>query len=159
MVQVKWTEHPGRVNDPVTWVTTAARSELANVARLYQDGARRYIIVTNLWGTAKLDSGQIDRLDGALAEVFSELPELDVDVWWRDTLDRHLEGNQSLQWAYPQILSGTQAMGLLLATLPGEDGARRERAVRAFLAAQLADEMQLRFKSARPRGRTVDESA
>lgn len=90
--------------------------------------------------------GRSTGFDTVLAEVFGDLAGLDIDVWWRDTLDRHLEGQQALQWSYPQILSGTQVMSLLLAAMSGEHAARRDRAVRAFLAAQLSDEMQLRFK-------------
>ncbi len=144
--QVKWTERPDRVADPVAWLSAVTGHEKDNIVQLYRRGTRRYVLLTNLWGTAKRDSGQIDRLDVALEKVFGDLPGLEVDVWWRDTLDRHIEARPGIQWSYPQILTGTQAMALLLATLSGEDAARRERAVRAFLASQFDDDIRLRFK-------------
>ena len=125
--QVKWTRYPERIHDPVRWLADTVYRERPKIARLHGLRARRYILMTNVRGTAALESGQIDRLDSALAEMLKDLPGLEVDVWWRDTLDRHLEPQIGLQAHYPEILSGRHVMGLALARRAGEAGTDEAR--------------------------------
>ena len=121
--QAKWTRYPDRTRDPVRWLARAVSGERPKIARLHDLGARRYVLMTNVLGTAALESGQIDQLDVLLAEMFGELRGLEVDVWWRDTLDRHLEPQVALQALYPEILSGRHVAGLALARLAHDAGA------------------------------------
>jgi hypothetical protein len=125
--QVKWTRYPDRTRDPVRWLASTVSKERRKIARLHDLGTQRYILMTNMRGTAALESGQIDRLDSALAEMLGNLPGLEVDVWWRDTLDRHLEPQVGLQWTYPEILTGRHQIGLELAKLAHEGGTEKTR--------------------------------
>jgi hypothetical protein len=147
--QVKFATDPSRVSDPVRWLVDAFTSEAKTLERLHTDGkAKKYYLVTNLRGSATLDRGQMDRLDTELATLNRQFPRMDLEVWWRDTLDRHLESAWALWWSYPQILDGTQALALVLHTLDGDQAARRDRALRAFLADQARSSRHLRFKQA-----------
>lgn len=147
--QVKFSTKPESVRDPVTWLVDAFKSEESNLHRLHTSGsAKKYYLVTNLPGTGAAGVGQMDRVEAALAELNGRYRGLEISVWWRDTLDRHLESAWSLWWTYPQILDGPKALALVLRTLDGKHAERRDRALRVFLADQARASRHLRFKQA-----------
>src|SRR5271154_3334154 len=147
--QVKWTGHPERMRDPVRWLAATASGERPKITRLHGLGARLYILLTNVRGTAALKSGQTDRLDFALGQMFQHLPGFEVDVWWRDTLDRHLEPQIGLQALYPEILSGRHVMALALAKLAHQAGAE-ESGHRLYESAIPVAEASARYLGVHP---------
>lgn len=50
--QVKWSVN-GKEKDPVDWLDKAITGEADNIKRLVRDGARRYVLVTNIPSTGK----------------------------------------------------------------------------------------------------------
>lgn len=146
LFQCKWTGSPNPDKDPVPGLATQIRGELPKVARLYERGARRYIFLTNMRGSAAYESGMMDRLDNEITKIFAELPELQAECWWADTLDRHVDGQYAIQWNYPHILSGPAVANLLLSTMDGPQKEARDYAMRSYLRARYNKEGSLRFK-------------
>ncbi len=64
--QVKFTNSPDKVRDPVGWLLRALDGESDKILALVARGARTYCLVTNVAGSANLDTGAIDRLDAEL---------------------------------------------------------------------------------------------
>ena len=58
--QVKFTKHALVERDPHKWVMATIRDEVAKVKALIGKGARKYVLVTNVSGTAVPDVGSID---------------------------------------------------------------------------------------------------
>ena len=65
--QVKWSV-TGMEKDPVAWLDKAVTGEADNIKRLVQDGAKRYVLVTNVPSTGKSDAGTFDKLNERLDE-------------------------------------------------------------------------------------------
>jgi len=123
------------------WVLNAARGEVQKVKRLMERGARSYYFITNVAGTSHLDVGSIDRLSRQLS---SELGLL-VHCWWRDDVNRRLDGNWDLKLRYPEVLTGQDFLRLALEENPSERD-RRHRALTAFLVDQYTDDQEVKFK-------------
>ncbi|GAA3000107.1 hypothetical protein GCM10020229_10480 [Kitasatospora albolonga] len=68
--QVKWSSRPTK--DPVAWLSRAVKEERGNIERLVSEGAREYVLLTSLTGTAVPGSGTMDRLDVELARHSEE---------------------------------------------------------------------------------------
>jgi tetratricopeptide (TPR) repeat protein len=87
--QVKFTNGPEKVQDPVGWLLKALDGESGKIAALVARGARTYCLVTNVGGTGKLDTGSIDRLDAELASR-SAAWGIRLTCWWRDDVDARM---------------------------------------------------------------------
>ncbi|MCR6644488.1 MAG: hypothetical protein NVV62_08195 [Terricaulis sp.] len=139
--QVKFVENP-QSKDAREVVKSVVKSEKEKVARLIARGATEYFLLTNAVGTAHLDSGAIDSLN---QELKSELG-IDAACWWRDDIERRVDGNQALKWSYPDILRATDLLAALLMPKPDESLVRRTDVIRQYIAVQAAEDEQLRFK-------------
>ncbi len=140
--QVKYSRAPSEVDDVVKWVLDRGAGELEKVRKLIDLGARKYIFVTNVPGSAHLGIGSIDRVAAKLQEELS-IPTM---VWWRDDLNRRLDGNWDIKLRYSEVLSGHDFFRLLLESIAGEDHERRMNALRAFLAEQYSEDAEVKFK-------------
>lgn len=80
----------------VKWATEALEGELTKVEALATRGAERYILMTNAQCSSHPDSGTRDRLQGWLDE---NMP-LPAQVWWRDDIDRRLDGEREIKRTY-----------------------------------------------------------
>ncbi len=103
-------------------------------------------MMTNIRGTAAPSSGQIDRFKQILDDTLGDLEDMALDCWWRNTLDRHLDNAHELQWAFPQVLSGPQALRILLEDVADVRAKARTETFLAYVAMQHADDLKLRFK-------------
>ncbi|MFE3742068.1 NACHT domain-containing protein [Streptomyces sp. NPDC059134] len=83
-------------DDVVEWVTKALSGELAKIRKLAERGADRYVLMTNAQCSSHLDSGTRDRVQEWLD---AEMP-IPAQVWWRDDLDRRLDGNTDIKRTY-----------------------------------------------------------
>ncbi len=129
-----------------------ADGEIEKVRRLIERGATQYLLVTNVAGTAHLDVGSIDRLH---AELTSKLG-IPVQCWWRDDLNRRLDGSWDVKLRYPEVLSGQDFLRLLLNSAAGQEQERRRRAISAFLAHQYADDVEVKFKQVELHNKLLD---
>lgn len=133
------------------WVLAAASGEAEKVERLKSRGASKYFFITNVQGTSHLDVGSIDKLQSEL----SALLQLDVYCWWRDDLNRRLDGNWDLKLRYPEVLSGQDFLRLLLER-PDAQSAQRFNALRAFLAEQFTEDREVKFKQVELQNKLLD---
>ncbi len=140
--QVKFSRSPSQVDDVATWILKKASGEREKVEELISRGASRYILITNVPGTAHLDVGSIDAVAKRLQSEFS----IPTEIWWRDDINRRLDGNWDIKLRYSEVLSGHDFFRLLLETTAGQEHQRRMNALRAFLAEQYSDDVDVKFK-------------
>lgn len=143
--QVKFSHKPAAISNPAKWITDALDDELEKIHRLKDRGASRYILITNAFPTSPLDSGSIDKVNRYLAD---NIP-MESFCWWRDDLDRRLDGQFDLKLAYPSVMSGPDMLRLLWEKLGSSDEARRRKmALTAYFAHQAEQDSTIRFKQA-----------
>jgi hypothetical protein len=138
--QVKFSRTADRPEDD--FVKQICKEEGPKVKRLIERGARAYYLLTNIKGTAHLDTGSIDKLDEALSNCLG----IAAYCWWRDDLDRRVDSEANLKWSYPEIIRGSDLLQALLEGTLGEDGRRRDDALKAYLASQYRDDQEVKFK-------------
>jgi hypothetical protein len=140
--QVKFVVRPDYLDDVASWVDEIIKKERANIARLIARGAERYYLVTNVSGSAHLNTGSIDRGQAALAERIS----IPSQILWRNDLDIRLAKHRALKWQYRELLTGADVLDELVSSGLSEDKERRHSAVAAALGAQYAADQAVRFK-------------
>jgi hypothetical protein len=150
--QVKFSRTPSAVKDAAKWLLEKGDGEREKILNLTGRGATRYILITNVPGTAHLDGGSIDRAIGQLQSEFS----IPIQVWWRDDINRRLDGNWDIKLRYSEVLSGQDFFRLLLETTAGQEHERRMNALRAFLAEQYTEDTEVKFKQVELHTRLLD---
>jgi len=140
--QVKFARTSADRNDVSEFVERVIKEEGPKVKRLIDQGAKAYYLLTNVQGTAHLHVGSIDRVHARLTEGLG-LPSF---CWWRDDLDRRLDLNPNIKWSYPDIIRGSDFLQALVEGALGEDGRRRDSAIRAYLTSQYAEDQEVKFK-------------
>jgi len=140
--QVKFVRKPMAENDPHKWLADVVDGELAKVQELIPKGAVRYVLATNIAGTAHPDVGSIDKVNKTLSQRLG-IPSL---CWWRDDLNRRLDNSWSLKWAYPEIMTGPDFLRAIVESGLSEHRERRSATLRAFLRAQYEMDEEVRFK-------------
>ncbi|MBB4363987.1 hypothetical protein GGD65_005041 [Bradyrhizobium sp. CIR18] len=86
--QVKFSRHPSSVRNLTEWLTEKTDGEREKIERLKARGAKEYFLITNVPGTAHLDSGSIDKTLCALRNEIG----IPIHCWFRDDLNRLLDG-------------------------------------------------------------------
>lgn len=140
--QVKFVERPSYLKDVDKWLATILADEHDNIVRLAGRGASKYILLTNVPGSAHLDTGTIDRASESLVNA---LP-LSAQVWWRNDLEIRLAKHRNLKWHYRELLSGQDVIDELVASGLSEHRDRRKDAIAASLSAQYEVDRAVRFK-------------
>ncbi|HEV7775119.1 MAG TPA: hypothetical protein VGO48_17705 [Conexibacter sp.] len=141
--QVKFVERPDYLRDADGWLRKTIARELPKIQRLARDRQLiRYVLVTNVPGSAHPGSGSIDIGDALLDEM---LP-VPAQVWWRDDLLVRLAKHHELKWSYRELLTGQDVLDQLVHSQLNEDRNRRGDAIAAALAAQYEAERTVRFK-------------
>jgi hypothetical protein len=138
--QVKFARTPADRSS--TFVEDVVESELPKIKRLISRGATAYYLLTNVPGTAHPDVGSIDKVHSALSELLS----IPAYCWWRDDLDRRMDGAISVKWSYPEIISANDLLPILLSGLKDEEGERRDSAIKAYLTEQYETDKEVKFK-------------
>lgn len=150
--QVKYSRDPATVESTSEWLLTKAAGEAAKIERLKFLGAKEYFLITNVAGTAHLGSGAIDKTLAALKASFG----IPIHCWFRDDLNRVLDGQWDIKLRYPEVLSGHDFFRILLESAPREDHQRRLNALRAFLADQYEEDVQVKFKQVELQNKLLD---
>ena len=138
--QVKYSRNPESRSERDVIESTIA-TESAKVASLVERGATHYYLITNVRGTAHLDSGSIDKANAALADALN----IPAEVWWRDDLDSHLDNHHNIKWSYPQILPATAVLSLLLRDTD-HSNKHSTRAVTSYMGVQCQHDREIKFK-------------
>ena len=139
--QVKFSSDPSAKNEREI-IQDVIKSEKKKVENLISKGAARYVLVTNVRGTAHLDVGTIDKVNEALTNEFN----IPSQVWWRDDLDRRLENSKDIRWCYPEILKATDILPLLLEGYSGTVNQEVMRALKSYMATQYSKDRDVKFK-------------
>jgi hypothetical protein len=150
--QVKYSKHPSDIDDLPKWLLDKFAGEKQKIVELIARGATEYILVTNASGSAHLDAGSIDKI---LSSLRGEL-KIPVHCWWRDDLNRRLDSEWNIKLRYPEILSGHDFFRILLETTKGQDQTRRWNALKAFLADQYEEDVDVKFKQIELHNKLLD---
>lgn len=125
------------------WMIKALEGELPKINLLIESGAKRYIMMTNARGTAHVDGGRIDRVQSWLNDNVA----IEAVCLWRDDLERRLDGaDASLKLSFPGVLTGEDALTLILEAQMGPHKERVSRALRAFVATQYQKDEEVKFR-------------
>ena len=144
LFQVKFARRELNPSEAREWLLQTLKDELPKVRQQMREGAERFVLVTNVSGTAHFKSGKIDKLQALLDEEIR----IPSEAWWRDDLDRRLDGAWDLKFAYPALFSGTDLLRLVIEASPSEGRERRRNAINAFLSAQFESDREVKFKQA-----------
>jgi hypothetical protein len=125
------------------WMIAALEGELPKIKKLIKRGAKRYIMTTNASSTAHLDKGRHDLVQAWLDENV----DIPAAVYWRDELDRRVDGASSaLKLSYPSILTGDDALTLIIAAQMGPARDRIARTLKAFVGEQFRKDEEVKFR-------------
>ena len=144
LFQVKFARRELNPSEAREWLLGTLKDELPKVQKQIGEGAERFVLVTNVSGTAHPEVGSIDKLQALLDE---HIP-IPAQAWWRDDLDRRLDDAWDLKFAYPALFSGTDLLRLVFEASPSESRERRRNAITAFLSHEFASDREVKFKQA-----------
>lgn len=150
--QVKYVRKPLAIEDPHKWLLNIIKKEIKKVKILVDRGASKYILITNIQGTAHLDSGSIDKMNTLLGEKL----EIPSRCWWRDDLNRKLDNAWNLKWSYPELMTGPDLIRTLIESSLTNDKEKRSSAIKAFVAEQFNAEQVVKFKQVDLQNRLLD---
>ena len=142
LFQVKFARRDLDPSEARDWLLRTLRNELPKVRNQIKEGAKKFVLVTNVAGTAHPEVGSIDKLHDLLAE---HIP-IPVQAWWRDDLDRRLDNEWDLKFMYPALFSGVDLLRLVVEASPRESRERRQNAITAFLSGQFESDREVKFK-------------
>ncbi len=144
LFQVKFVRHDLNPAEARDWLLRTLRDELPKVQKQVGEGAKHFVLVTNVAGTAHPEVGSIDKLQDLLVE---HIP-ITAQAWWRDDLDRRLDNAWNLKFMYPALFSGEDLLRLAVEASPSESRERRQNAITAFLSGQFQSDREVKFKQA-----------
>lgn len=140
--QVKFTAKIENIEDPHGWFRSEIKDELEKARELEGDYAKKYIVITNVKGTAPRESGSIDQVQDLLDDAL----DIPTQVWWRDDIDRRLDNRWTLKWSYPELMTGPDLIRLLVERGFDENHSSRETALKAYLSDQYGRDKEVKFK-------------
>ena len=144
LFQVKFARRELSPSEAREWLLRTLRDELPKVGKQIEEGAERFVLVTNVSSTAHLEVGSVDKLQTLLEE---QVP-IPAQAWWRDEIDRRLDNSWDLKFAYPALFSGTDLLRLVIEAKPSEGRERRRNALTTFLSHQFDSDREVKFKQA-----------
>jgi hypothetical protein len=150
--QVKFVRKPLAETDPHKWLIDIVKEEAPKIKNLIPRGASRFILLTNIPGTAHLDVGSIDLVNRELEQIIG----VTSDCWWRDDINRRLDGDWDLKWSYPEVMRGPDLLRAILESGLSEHKERRESALRAFLRQQFSLDEEVRFNQVELQSKLLD---
>ena len=144
LFQIKFVRREPDPSRARQWLLRTLREELPKLRNQIGEGAKRFVLVTNVSGTSHPNVGSIDELQDLLDE---HIP-IPAQAWWRDDIDRRLDNSWDLKFAYPALFSGTDLLRLVVEASPNEHRDRRRNAITAFLSHQFDTDREVKFKQA-----------
>jgi hypothetical protein len=107
--QVKYIKNPSDARTERAMIEEVVKSEHPKIEKLKCAGLSKYYLLTNLKGTAHPHVGSIDRVNKLLTDSLG----IEAYCWWRDDLDRRVDGNSSVKLSYPDIMKATDLFTLI----------------------------------------------
>jgi len=144
--QVKWSVN-GKEKDPVGWLDKAITGEADNIKRLVRDGARRYVLVTNIPSTGKADTGAFDQLNTLLDQRAKDYGLEQMTCLWREAVDGMVDdSDDSLLWKYADMLAGWELVRYLIAEdRAGHQDVGLRKIVRKVASVQWDEDERVKF--------------
>ncbi len=152
MFQVKFVRHLNEDQEPLKWIQKILTGEGPKVKTQISKGAKRYVLITNVRGTAHPDTGSIDSINSFLSKELG-IPSL---CWWRDDLNRRLDNAWDIKWTYPELMTGPDLIRLVIESGLSESRERRGSAIKSFVASQYNLEQEVKFKQIDLQNRLLD---
>lgn len=140
--QVKYVRNPSMIQDKVKWLSDIIKTESPKIEKLTKRGAQKYYLMTNIKGSAHLDSGSIDKINAVLEE-YIPIPAV---CWWRDDISRKLEAFPFVKWSFLEILNGQDILSHILLKSTNDDNKNIEEIIKAYLADQYIVDNEVKFK-------------
>ncbi len=150
--QVKFARAPHSEKDLHKWIHGIVEEEGPKVKRLVAVGAKHYVLLTNVPGTAHLEAGSIDSVNELLTQQLG----ISSVCWWRNDICRRLDDAWNLKWAYPELMTGPDLIRVVIESGLSEEKERRASAIRAFLMDQFSSERDVKFKQVELQNRLLD---
>jgi len=152
-LQVKWVADVRQERDPAKWLDSIVKKEMPRLKEMAAAGTERWLLVTNVPGSAHPAVGRIDKLNSSLARYGRELG-MELEAWWRNDLDRRIDkAPAELKLAFPDMLVGFDAMSALLdERFKNQRRTQLSRILRAAAATTWALDAEVRFKHAELEG-------
>ena len=144
LFQVKFSRHERNAAEARDWLIQTLKDELPKIEKQTLNGATRFVLVTNVSGTAHSEVGSIDKLQDVLDAHIS----IPAQAWWRDDIDRRLDNSWDLKFIYPALLTGADFLRIVAERGPSESRERRQDAISAFLSDQYNADRDVKFKQA-----------
>lgn len=139
--QVKYSRDP-QSKEERDVISEAVETEKKKVQELISRGLKKYILITNVSGTAHMDVGSIDQQEKLITK------ELGVPsyIWWRDDIDARLDSNSSVKFSYPEILKLSDFAGVIF---EGQKSAKSEQistTIQQYISHQFSIDREVKFK-------------
>lgn len=152
MFQVKFVRRPNMEADAHKKIVEAVQGELPKIKKQLRHGVKRYVLMTNVPGTAHPDVGTIDTLN----ELLSKELGIPAVCWWRNDLNRRMDNAWDLKWSYPELMTGPDLIRAIVEGGLSESRERRGDALRAFVAHQYGVDEEVKFKQVDLQNRLLD---
>ena len=150
--QVKFVRNPQSVDDPHKWLTKILADEATKIQKLIPKGAKEFYLLTNVSGTAHLDSGSIDKVNKILEDNIS----IPAQCWWRDDISRRFEKDPMFKWSFPEILNGQDILNSLIFQNINENKENREAVIKAYLTDQYKIDNDVKFRQIDLQNKLID---
>lgn len=141
LYQVKFVRRPRSLTDERAWLLDTIKGERAKIEELAKLGAKQFVLISNVQGTAQLQAGSIDKAQ----RLLDTLP-VPAICWWRDDLNRRLDNAWDLKWVYPELMTGPDLIRSIIERGLSDSQERRTAAIRAFVSDQHSKDSQVKFK-------------
>lgn len=110
--QVKWSV-TGSEKKSVSWLTNAIKTEDKNIKALVAEGAKQYVLVTNVASTGG-KQGSFDALDRELQSL-SKTYGVEMQCMWRETVDSLVDNaDDAVKWSHTDMLAGWDLISYLI---------------------------------------------
>ena len=140
--QVKFTRNAIKERQPHKHLVDALRRELPKYNAQINKKATKYVLLTNVPGTGKEQTGSID----VVQTILEEHIQVQAQCWWRDEIERRLDDAWNIKWSFPEVLRNQDILRIIIERGLTEDAERRTSALRAFLREQYEYDTDVRFK-------------
>ena len=140
--QIKYTEHALKDRQPHSTIVASLRKELPKLKHQIHSDATKYILITNVRGTAAHGKGSID----AVGELLKQHVPVLSQCWWRDDIERRLDDAWNIKWSFPEVLRNQDILRAIIERRLTEDVGRRASVLRAFIREQFEYDSDVRFK-------------
>src|SRR3546814_18454644 len=110
--QIKWSVS-GSEKKSVSWLTNAIKTEDKNIRALVAEGAKQYVLVTNVASTGG-KRGSFDALDREL-QALSKTYGVEMQCMWRETVDSPVDNDDdAVKWSHADMLAGGDLLSYLI---------------------------------------------